>query len=178
MNTKLNLKKLALAIGAMALAGSAMAVTDDSTMAASATITQQCAVANGTELAFSTLEMLNFLNATVSTSDALVAKEFNAICTNGSAAPTFTYTSANGGTTDFHLKGSTIAAEEIAYTLYQSADSTANAVTINVAAVHPSFSAPNGVQTPLALSARIAAAAKDGKSVQSYTDTVTITVNY
>jgi spore coat protein U-like protein len=178
MNTKLNLKKLALAIGAMALAGSAMAVTDGSTMAASATITQQCAVADGTELAFSTLAMLDFVNAKESTSDALVAKEFNAICTKGSAAPTFTYTSTNGGTTDFHLKGSTTAAETIAYTLYQSADSEAAPVTINIAAVHPSFSTPNGAQTPLALSARIAAAAKNGKSVQSYADIVTITVNY
>jgi spore coat protein U-like protein len=175
MNIKLN--KLALALGALVMAGSAVAATDTATMGSTASIAAECAVADGTTLAFTKLDMLNFGSATQSTVDSTIAGTFNAICTNGATAPTFTYTSLNGGTADFHLKGQTIAGETIAYTLYQSTDSLASPVTINTPISQTTF-VIDGTTKSLPLSAKILASAKNGKQVQSYADTITITVNY
>jgi spore coat protein U-like protein len=48
MNTKLNLKKLALAIGAMAIAGASFAATETATLTTTATVQNVCSIGPGT----------------------------------------------------------------------------------------------------------------------------------
>ena len=178
----MNLNKLIFALGAMAIASGAMAVTSSNNsgvIGTTASIAASCSVANTStsNLSFSALDTIDVNNASTSANNSTVAGSFKAICTNGTAAPTFTYTSANGGTTDFHLNGVTTPAQTIVYTLYQSTDSTTNSVAINTPVAYPGF-LTNGVQQTLNLSAKILAAAKSGKSVQSYADTITVTVTF
>ena len=176
MSIKLN--KIALVVGAMVLGGSAMAATvDTGTVGVSATIAPACAVADSnTNLVFSPLVMLDFINADTSPSDSTIAGSFKAICTNGTTFPTFTYVSAHVSGSAFRLIG-TNGVDTIDYTLYQSTDSMASPVTSNVAVAHPTFTA-NGIQQTLALSARIIPSAKNTKLVQAYTDTITITASF
>lgn len=176
MNTKMS--KLALAIGAMAMTGGVWAVNDTSTMGASATVVAECAVGNGSGIAFSTLEMLNLGTATQTTVDSTAGATFPAICTNGTTLPTFAYVSANAVTTDFRLKGAGVTANDyIAYTPYPTSGGTGTAIVGAAAVAHPDFTA-NGVSQALALSAKILAADKATKLVQAYSDTITITASW
>lgn len=179
MNTTMN--KLALAIGAMVMAGGAWAVNDTSTMGTTATVGAECAVGNGGGIAFSTLTMLDLANATQTTVDSTAASTFPAICTNGTAAPTFTYVSANAVTTDFRLKGTGATANDyITYTPYSSVDGTGTAIVGGDATTYGGavpFVA-DGTSKTLNLSARIIAADKAAKLVQAYTDTITITAGW
>lgn len=174
MNTKIS--KLALAIGAMVMAGGAWA--DTSSMAASATVAAECAVGNGGEIALGTLEMLNLDTATQTTVDTTAGATFPAICTNGTTLPKFAYVSANAVTTDFRLKGAgTTANDYITYTPYPSSGGTGTPIVGAVAVAHPDFTV-NGMSQPLALSAKILASSKAAKLVQAYSDTITITVSW
>lgn len=177
MNTKMT--KLALALGALVMTGGVWAATtyDTSTMAVSAAIVAECAVANGGGISFGNLVMLNTASATQTTVDTTAASTFPAICTNGANSPTFTYASANTTGTDFLLKGSTTATEFITYTPYQTNSSSGTAIVGATAVAHPDFIA-NGTTNTLALSARILAADKATKSAQAYSDTITITAGW
>jgi spore coat protein U-like protein len=175
MNTTMS--KLALAIGALVVAGGAWAVNDTSTMGSTATVAKECAVGNGGGLSFGTLEMLNLTSAAQTTVDSVAASTFPAICTNGTTAPTFTYVSANTTGTNFRLKGVTTATEFIAYTPYPSADASLTAIVGAAATAHPAFTA-DGTTNTLDLSAKILAADKAAKLVQAYSDTITITAGW
>lgn len=174
MKTKIS--KLTLTIGALMMAGGAMAASGDtSTMGASVAVAADCSVGAGGTLTLGTLEMLT-TDGTKTAADSTIGATFPAICTNGTASPKFAYASANGLTGSFRLMGSTTTSEFITYTPFPSSDGTGTAVS-GTAAAHPSFTA-NGVSQPLPLSAKILAADKATKSVQSYTDTITITVSF
>jgi spore coat protein U-like protein len=176
MNTKLNLKKLALAIGAMALAGSAMAANDTSTTLTTATISPACAVANGNGLAFSELIMLDFDLATNSSLASPAAGTFQAICTNGTATPTFSYVSGNSTGTDFVLKGADTTTT-IVYSLYGTNNQSGDVIVGGAATAHSEFTS-TGLPQTLNLSAKIIAADRNAKPIQAYSDTITITANY
>lgn len=176
MKTKIS--KLTLAIGALMMAGGAMAASDTSTVGSTATVAAECTVGAGSEIALGALAMLT-TDGTQTSADSTATAKFPAICTNGTTSPKFAYSSANsstGGTADFRLIGGTTATEFITYTPYPSSDGTGTAVS-GTAAAHPSFTA-NGVSQSLDLSAKILAADKATKSVQSYSDTITITVSF
>ncbi|KAI3603852.1 hypothetical protein D8I24_2789 (plasmid) [Cupriavidus necator H850] len=132
---------------------------------------------NGGGIAFSNLTMLDLSTATQTTADSTAASTFPAICTNGTGSPTFTYTSANTSGTDFRFIGGTDAAVFITYTLYPSADGTGTAIVGGNAVAHPDFTA-DGTTKTLNLSAKILAAAKAAKKVQTYSDTITITAGW
>ena len=178
MNTKMT--QLALALGALVMTGGVWAQTTStqSTMAVKATIVAECAVANGGGLSFGTLTMLDKSNAQQASADEMTVSTFPAICTNGTASPTFTYASANAANlTDFRLKGATIGTEFIAYTLYPSTNLSRAAIVGGAAVDHPGFTA-TGETIELPLSARILAVDKATKSAQAYSDTITITAGW
>lgn len=181
MNTKMT--KLALALGALVMTGGVWAQTTTSTstpstMAVTATIAAECAVANGGGLSFGTLTMLDKSNAQQASADEMNVSSFPAICTTGTTNPTFTYVSLNTSSsgTDFRLKG-TNGSDFIAYTLYPSTDLSLAAIVGGTAVAHPAFIA-DGTTNTLALSARILAADKATKSAQAYSDTITITAGW
>ena len=181
MNTKIN--KLALAIGALAMVSGAWATTNDtSTMAGTASVAAECAVGNGGTLAFGTLEMLNLETAAQTTVDTLGVSSFAAICTNGTTAPKFAYSSANKVTNEFRLKGAggATANDYITYTLYSAADSSTAPIIGGDALAYGGTVAfvADGTSKTLAVSAKILAADKATKLVQAYTDIVTITASW
>jgi len=174
-NTKLN--KVAAALAATLAAGAAFAAQTDSgtgTLAVNATISAQCAVGQHTAIDFGTLAMLSGTGQ--NTSDSTGAGAIDAICTNGAPTPQFRYSSANTSGTDFRLVGAD-ATTYIGYSLYQSADSTTAPVTYNTDAAHPAFTA-TGASEVLDMSARILAADRNGKPMQTYSDTITITTSF
>ncbi len=172
MNTKMT--KLALALGAMALAGGAWAEGATSTIGASASIAAACSVGSGTTIALGSLVMITG-DGTATAVDTSETNTFPAICTNGTTFPKFAYSSENGGAAGvFKLKG--VDTVKIDYTLYQAAVTTGTAVGATAAA-HPDF-LPNGVSQALSLAAKVAAADKAGKTVQAYSDVITITSSF
>ena len=178
MNMNANMNKLALAIGALAMAGGAWAANDTSTMAVSATVAAECAVGNGGSINLGTLEMLNLGAAAQTTADTAAFATFPAICTNGTTLPKFAYASGNTTGTDFRLKGAGGTVNDyIPYTPYPTLDVTGTAIVGAVAVAHPGFTA-DGTAKTLALSARILAADKAEKLVQTYSDTITITASW
>ena len=80
MKTKIS--KLTLAIGALMMAGGAMAASDTSTMGSSATVEPDCSVGAGGALTLGTLAMLTSDGAQTAADDT-IGSTFPAICTNG-----------------------------------------------------------------------------------------------
>lgn len=169
--------KVAFVVAAALTAGAACAAQTDSgtgTLNVTATIAPECAVGENAPIAFGTLSMLSGTGQ--NTSDSTGTGAIDAICTNGAPTPQFRYTSANSSGTDFRLVGGD-ATTFIPYSLYQSGDSTAAPVTYNTDAAHPDFTA-TGASEVLNMSARILAADRNGKPMQTYSDTITITTSF
>ena len=173
MNTIIS--KIALALSALVMAGGAMA--DTSTMGSTASIAAACSVGAGGTIALSSLVMLT-VDGTQTALSTVAGATFPAICTNGTTLPKFAYASTNAlATTDFRLKGGTTTTEYISYTMHPSLDGNLAAITGGFPTAHPDFVA-NGVSQSLKLSANISSGAKAEKSVQSYSDTINITVRF
>jgi len=178
MNTKMT--KLALALGAMVFASGAIfaeTVSGAGSMAASATIAMECSVDTAAAIAITGPNM-NMLSAGArSATNAVGTANFSAICTNGTTTPKFAYTSTLGSGS-FQLKGADTTTM-MAYSLHQDTTGTLTGVTYNSSIAHPDFTAPaTGAAQNLALAIKIAPAAKDGKLVQVYSDTIVITSSF
>lgn len=173
MNTKMT--KLALALGALVMAGGAMAVDSGTgTMGVSASIINECAVGTAAELTFGDLAMLTAAGAQIATASASTGGgTFQAICTNGTPSPAFKFTSLNTADSKFRLVGDD-ASTFIIYTLATAANA---AITYGTAAAFTGFIADGTAQT-LTIKGSIAAADKAAKGVQAYSDTITITSSY
>lgn len=170
-------KHLGLALAAMTLSAAATAATDSSTIAVSASIAAACSVGVGTEMAFGAITMINTDGAKTST-DSTATSTFPAICTTGTTAPTFTYESANAGAGGvFRLRGGTTTTEFLPYSLFPASSATGTAIVSGTAVAYTGFTV-NGVSNALSLTGQIAAASKAGQSVQSYGDTITVTVTF
>jgi spore coat protein U-like protein len=177
MNMNANMNKLALAIGALAMAGGAMAAASTSTMGVTASVAAACSVGDGGTMALGPITMLSAVG-TQTTTDTTATAAFPAICTKGTPIPTFTYVSTNvDGANNFRLIGGSVPGDLITYTLYQSPDSDGTPIGSGLGAPYPGF-VIDGTSQSLVLTAKIAQAAKSGKSVQSYADTITITVTF
>jgi spore coat protein U-like protein len=166
--------RLAWALCAMFVAGAAMA--DTATINVTASIEETCSVGNGGTIALGTLSMIDDDGAQT-TDDSVTSSTFSAICTNGTAAPKFAYSSGNEDGGNFRLIGATDDDVFITYTLHQDSTATEGAVTHAAENDHPDFTA-NGVSQDLPLSVKVAPSAKAGKLAQSYSDTITITVSF
>jgi spore coat protein U-like protein len=162
-----------MAAAVVVISGAAQATdSGSSNLAVSASISPECNVQQNTAISFNNLSMLT--GVAQSTTDDIAAGSIDAICTNGTPSPTFRYTSPNGA---FQLKGSTDATQLIGYSLYQTADASGSPVTYSTDVAHPDFT-PDGSAHTLALSARITPSEKNGKSMQSYTDTIVVTTAF
>lgn len=164
--------KLAIVLAVMASGAASATDSGSGTLGVSAAITPECNVVQNTAIDFHNLSMLTGVAPT--STDSTGVGSIDAICTNGTGAPTFRYTSANGA---FQLKGGTTPTEVIAYALYQTADASGTAVTYGTDVTHPDFTA-DGTAKTLSLSARIVPGDKNGKSVQAYSDTITVTTAF
>lgn len=173
MNT--TMKKLALAIGALVMAGGAMAADSGSgTMGGSAAIVDECSVGTLATLTFGNLAMLTSGAQSSSASASTGGGTFDAICTNNSAnTPKLRFTSANTGTSDFRLVG----ADTSTYIVYTLATGADVAIAYGTDAAFAGFTADGTVKN-LTIKGSIAAAAKAAKKVQAYTDTITIQSSY
>jgi spore coat protein U-like protein len=164
--------RLAVALAAVMVSSAAWA---DGTVGVSAAVAPECAVTQDADIAFGNLQMLNGVAA--STTDSVGAGGMKAICTNGTTSPKFTFTSANSSGTDFRLIGGTDATVFIKYSLHSGTDASAAALPYNSATAYPGFNADGTLQT-LPLSGKILAADKQGKKVQAYSDTITVTTSF
>ena len=174
MKTKFN--KLVIAICAMVLSGTALAADDTGILGVSASVVAECSVGDGPAISLGALSMITDAG-TQTALDTTAGSTFPAICTNGTQSPTFSYVSENKQGNTFRLKGGTVTTEFIPYTPYLSSNGTGTAVVNSGAVAHPDFSA-DGTSKTLALSARILAVDKAAKSVQTYSDTITVTASF
>ncbi|MBH2019392.1 MAG: spore coat protein U domain-containing protein [Burkholderiales bacterium] len=173
MNTKFS--KLALAIGALVMAGGAMAADSGSgTMGISASIVDECSVGNTVALAFGNLAMLTAGAQSATASASTSGGTFDAICTNNTLnTPKLRFSSANTGTSDFRMVG-TDTTSYIVYTLATAADA---AIVYGTDAAFAGFTADGTVKS-LTIKGSIAASEKGAKKVQAYSDIITIQSSY
>ncbi len=168
MNTKMN--KLALAIGALVMSGGAMAAN---TFDVSASIAADCVVSTTQAMAFTGLDMLTS-SAGQSEEDTTATAKFDAICTNGTDAPTFSFASTKG-VTAFEMTNPDDVA--IAYTLHQGSTGAGSNITHGAATVFNNFSA-DGTAQELSVTGKVIPSAKNTKPVGTYGDIVTITAAF
>jgi spore coat protein U-like protein len=166
--------RLALCLGALSMAGAALADPDSQTFSVTANVAQGCVVLVKSHMAFGTL---NVTSDTAAESQAT----FDVTCTNGSGAVSLAFGSANGNragdVSAFKMvKGAgTTAAERLVYTLSK-ADKT-TLIAIDKAIPFTELVA-DGTAKRLTINGKIAAAAKKGAMTGTYTDTVTMTATY
>lgn len=169
MTTKMT--KMMIALGAMTVAGAAMAATSaPATMGVSATISNTCSVGNTAALQFGDIQMLAAGSHSNSESESTGGGTFDAICTNGTLAPQFKFTSANTWFNDYRLKGAD-GTTHLPYTLVTSLNT---ALPYGTPVTFTDFVA-NGTTISLRIKGVIAASDKMRKGVQMYSDTITIT---
>ena len=164
---------LGLALAAMALSTAVSAAMDTSQITVSANILAACSVGNGTTMVFGAITMIDADGAKTAT-DSTASSTFPAICTT---VPTFTYASANVLDGVFRLRGATTTTEYLPYSLFPASSATGTAIVSGAAVAYSGFTV-NGVSNALSLTGQIAAASKAGQSVQSYGDTITVTVTF
>jgi spore coat protein U-like protein len=171
----LKFKKFVIAAAAAFVATTACA--QDATVGVSATITAECAVA-GSTLVFPKLTMLDTVTANQSNVADVQTNNIRAICTNGTPTVNFIYTSENTTGTDFQLRGAD-GTTLIMYSLHQdpSAAGGNEVISGGPGAVHPAFAA-DGVAKDLPISAKVLPSEKAGKTVQTYSDTITVTTSF
>lgn len=145
------------------------------TFAVSATIAAQCVVGNTTSMAFGGLRMLNRATGGLDPESDYAEATFDAACTNGTNAPTLKFASQNGGTA-FKLMGG-MNSDLITYSLEVDSSGTTIAIAHDTFAAFPGFAADGSVKS-LSVTGLIVAADKAGKTIGTYSDTVTITASF
>ena len=169
----IKMTKLMIALGSMTVAGAAMAAGESTTLGVAASIASQCSIGNAVPLQFGELQMLATGARTSSDSESTGGGTFDAICTNGTQAPKFKFASANTWFNDFRLVG----ADGTTFMTYTLATSGNTTIAYATPAAFDGFQA-NGSVVPLRIKGAIAAAQKHGKTVQEYSDTITITASF
>lgn len=175
MNTT-KMSKLALAIGTLAIATGAMAVDSGvATLAVTASIAPECAVGNTTAMEFGDMTMLTARGEQTTSSNRSIGGTFDAICTNGTNAPSIRFTSSNSAGPNFRLLG----ADGTSFIVYSLTETTSSGVAITPGnnSAFTGFAADGTIKS-LKIVAMITAAAKQTKRVQNYSDTITITTSY
>jgi spore coat protein U-like protein len=163
--------KLMIVLGAMTVAGSAMA--QSATMSTSASIASECSVGNMVALGFGDIQMLTEGAPSSTASESTGGGTFDAICTNGTPGPKFKFTSANTWFNDYRLIG----ADGTTFLNYTLTTSGNTAITYGTPTTFGGFAA-NGTTQSLRIKGSIAAADKLGKLVQQYSDTITVTASF
>lgn len=175
-NAKLTkLTKLTLALGAMVMAGAAIASDSGSgSMSVAAYIMPECAVGNTTSLNFSAVSMLTAEGGRSEANRTSTGGTFDVICTNGTTAPKLRFSSANAAGSNFRLVG----VDGSSYIVYNLSESGGrNAIMSGNDAAFTGLTA-DGSTKSLQIVGTIAASARYGKAAQYYSDTITITSSY
>ena len=170
MNTKMN--KLALAIAAMVMAGSAMAATDTANLAVSATVENACAIGAGT-LAFGTLTLgVNTGAGTVTPVNKDVdSSAISLACTLDASA---TITAGVGANSAGAVRNMISGSDLLAYELFTTAGRT---VVLNGANSIP-YTGTGAATTTTVIYGRITGAQLAAAKKGVYADTVAMVVNY
>ncbi|WP_048439430.1 spore coat protein U domain-containing protein [Caenimonas sp. SL110] len=170
---KSSMTKLAIALAAMVVGGSAAAGPVTTTFTVTASVGSECVIGNPTNMAFGALKMLDGVSGGLNEEDNVATATFDATCTNGTALPKLQFSSANGVGT-FKMKGG-ISDDLMSYSLYTGGEP--EQITHDTAAAFPGFEADGTVKT-LTVSGRLTAGDKASKTIGAYTDTVTITATF
>jgi spore coat protein U-like protein len=168
-----------LAITGFVLGGSGMAMAaDTTTFGVSASVEEACVVGTTGDMSFGSLALLDATSGKVVTSgnnDATAT--FYQACTTGTTGVEFAFDGT--ALTGFAMEGAGDTPDTIAYTLF--ADSSrADGLTKATAKASSAFSgfAADGADHQLTVYGRIDLASMVAKKVDSYSDTVTVTVSY
>ena len=174
MNAKLN--KIALAIGALAIAGSAMATpaTDSANLVVSAVVENACAIGAGT-LNFGTLALeVNAGLGTVSAAnhDANSGTSISIVCTNGASAAITGDLGLNASGAVRRMKSGS---DALAYELYTDVGL---GTVLDASSGSISYSGTGAATTDKAVYGRITGAQLAATKKGSYSDTVGLTITY
>lgn len=179
MNMTANMSKLALAIGAMAMAGGAWAATETGNLTVGATVQNACAIGPGA-LSFGTnLKLAVAASGTIGTTsdvDANSGATISIICTNGAAAA-ITGDAGQNNASGRRMVGSSGAGngEYLAYALYTDSpggiplDDTTGAIAYN---------GTGSATTSTMVYGRILGSALAAAKAGVYGDTVVLTITY
>ena len=174
MDSKLN--KLALAIGALVMAGGVIAATDTANMTVTATVENTCSIGPGAIAFGSALKLAVTAGAgttgTTNDVDADSGTSVEVVCTNGASATITGNLGANAGagTVRKMLSGTDL----LAYQLYTSSARTTALDTTTGSIAHTG----TGSNSNVTIFGRIAGSALAAAKKGSYTDTVALLVNY
>jgi spore coat protein U-like protein len=169
------MKKLALAIAAMVMAGSAMAATDAASLTVGATVENACAISSGT-LAFGALALgVNAGLGTVAAAtdhDADSGTTISIACTLGASAAITADPGLNaaGGVRNM-ISGSDL----LAYELYTSAGRT---TVLDESTGSIAYTGTGAATTTTAIYGRITGAQLAAAKKGTYADTVAMTITY
>lgn len=172
MNTKFS--KLALAIGALVMAGGAMAATDTANLGVGATVENACAIGAGT-LGFGTLALevnAGLGTVTAANHNADSGATISIVCTNGASAAITAGLGANAaGSVRKMISGSDL----LAYELYTDSGrgTVLDATTGSIA-----YTGTGAATTDKAVYGRITGAQLAAAKKGSYADTVAMTITY
>lgn len=171
----LNIKKLAPAVFALIMAGSALAAEDNANLTVTANVLNVCAIGPGT-LPFGNVSLsVNFGEGTAGTTPAdantTEGVAFSVICTLGTAATIYADWGKNATATPRKMLSGTDALE---YTLYTSSEYT----TELTPSTGISYTGTGLPQTNVVIYGRITPAQLAAAKKGTYTDTVKLTVSY
>ena len=172
MNIKLN--KLALAIGAMTIAGASFAAVETANLATSATVQNACAIGVGAAttgtISLDVNDGLGTVNATPTSFNS--GESINIVCTIGATAAITAGLGANAAGSVRNMLSGT---DKLAYELYTTADlaTVLDTTTGSIPYTGTGATTTNTVIYGKITGAQLAAAPKG-----SYTDTVGLTITY
>jgi spore coat protein U-like protein len=166
---------LVLTMGGVAMA----AGSDTATFGVAASVDAACVVGTTGNMSFGSLAVLDSSTGkVVTTGNNDATATFYQACTNGTPDATLAF--AGVAATDFAMTGAAVASPDtIAYTLFSDA-ARSTAITKATPALGSTFSgfAADGVDHQITVYGRIALASMVAKKVDTYSDTVTVTVSY
>lgn len=173
MNTKMS--KLALAIGAMAIAGASMAATDTADLAVGATVVNACAIGPGTLAFGSALSLAVNANGTAGTTanvDADSGATISIICTTGASAA---ITAGLGLNAAVSVRKMISGADLLTYELYTD---TGRLTVLDTTTGSIPYTGTGAATTTTAVFGRILAADLAAAKKGTYADTVAMTITY
>lgn len=169
--------KLAIALGALVMAGSSMAATDSANLTTSATVENICAIGTGTAAAGTLVLDVNLGAGTANPQNHdFVSSGISVICTVGASAQITADLGLNAaGSTRNMLSG----ADTLAYELYADAGRT-NILGSDPAVANKfiAYTGTGAATTTTSVYGRITGAQLAAAPKGTYGDTVSLTVNY
>jgi spore coat protein U-like protein len=176
MNMNANMNKLALVIGAMAMAGGAWAATESGNLAVGATVQNACAIGPGS-LSFGTnLKLAVAANGTIGTTDAVdgdSGSTISIICTNGAEATITGDAGANNSGGRRMVAG---AGEYLAYALYTDALAGTELGAVPLSGI--AYNGTGSTTTNTTVYGKILGSSLAAAKAGVYGDTVILTITY